>query len=382
MLSTDKIKNLMTFIEPHCVSIYMPTHKASDEVKQDQIRLKNLLKHASGKLESRGLRSDAVQNKLAPALSLIEEMPFWKSRTKGLAVFIANEIFQPFRLPLSFDKLVVVKNRFHIKPLIPLLTGEEKFFVLTLSHNGVQLFQGTRFDFSDIELPASLQKREESLSLRDNEQHLQFHSGTADVQGGKRAAMFHGQGGGKDSNRDEILKYFRQIDKELHSILKNENAPLIFAGVASTVSLYREVNTYAYSLDQIIDGNPELMKNQDLQDRAWQLITPMFKANRQRMIEEYCAKAKTRQTTNKLEEIVLSAISGQVKTLFVALDTEVWGTVNPHASEVNIVEKQGKGDIDLLDEAAIHTLLNCGTVYVVPQQNIPGDNASAAILRY
>jgi hypothetical protein len=37
---------------------------------------------------------------------------------------------------------------------------------------------------------------------------------------------------------------------------------------------------------------------------------------------------------------------------------------------------------DLLDLAAIHTILNRGTVYAVPPANMADDTASAAILRY
>ncbi len=40
------------------------------------------------------------------------------------------------------------------------------------------------------------------------------------------------------------------------------------------------------------------------------------------------------------------------------------------------------GDEDLMDLAALHTLLNGGTVYAVMPEQVPGDTAVAAILRY
>jgi len=47
------------------------------------------------------------------------------------------------------------------------------------------------------------------------------------------------------------------------------------------------------------------------------------------------------------------------------------------------VHQEAKGgDEDLLDFAAIHTLLNSGTVFATDLQNIPDDTPAAAVFRY
>jgi hypothetical protein len=43
---------------------------------------------------------------------------------------------------------VVVTDRFHIKPLLPLLSGDGRFYVLALSQSEVRLLQGTRYSVS------------------------------------------------------------------------------------------------------------------------------------------------------------------------------------------------------------------------------------------
>ena len=43
------------------------------------------------------------------------------------------ELSRIHRLPLAFETLVVVANRFHVKPLLPLFMGNGRFYVLAFS---------------------------------------------------------------------------------------------------------------------------------------------------------------------------------------------------------------------------------------------------------
>jgi len=43
--------------------------------------------------------------------------------------FVASDLFRYYRLSLLFEELVVVTDRFHLKPLLPLLSSDERFMV-------------------------------------------------------------------------------------------------------------------------------------------------------------------------------------------------------------------------------------------------------------
>lgn len=47
--------------------------------------------------------------------------------------FVASDFFRYYRLSLLFEELVVVTDRFHLKPLLPLLSGDERFMVWYVS---------------------------------------------------------------------------------------------------------------------------------------------------------------------------------------------------------------------------------------------------------
>ena len=47
---------------------------------------------------------------------------------------------------------MVVTDNFHIKPLLPLFTGDGHFYILALSQNEVRLLSGTRYSVSEVEI--------------------------------------------------------------------------------------------------------------------------------------------------------------------------------------------------------------------------------------
>jgi hypothetical protein len=112
--------------------------------QQDPIRFKNLIRQAEELLVSSGLRGQDARDLLEPVKKL-DNSEFWQYQSDGLAIFISTNVFRYYCLPLNFEELVVVTDRFHFKPLLPLLTGDGKFYILALSQNDVRLLQGTRY---------------------------------------------------------------------------------------------------------------------------------------------------------------------------------------------------------------------------------------------
>jgi hypothetical protein len=68
--------------------------------------------------------------------------------------------------------------------------------------------------------------------------------------------------------------------------------------------------------------------------------------------------------------------------LFAALSRQRWGTFNPDANEVDLHKEARPGDEDLLDFAAIHTVMGGGTVFAVKADEMPDSATLAAVLRY
>lgn len=381
LLSINELKTLVEKPDGYCVSLYMPTIKLGAETQQNPIRFKNLMREAEEQLIKSGLRAQDARDLLQPAQE-IDNYEFWQHQSDGLAIFISKNVFSYYCLPLNFAELVVVNDRFHLKPLLSLLTGDGQFYILALSQNQVRLFQGTRYSVNEIELENVPQSLAEALKYDTTDKQLQFHTGTPQGGGGDRAAIFHGHGAGNEEEKDNILRYFRQVNEGLQELLKNQQAPLVLAGVEYLFSIYKEANTYPHLLDEGVTGNPEDLKPEELHSLAWKIVQPEFEQAQQTAAERYQELAVTGQTSNNINEIVPMAYYKLIDTLFVAVGVQQWGYFTPDENQVELHQQKEIGDEDLMDFAAIHTLLNGGTVYAVEPEAVPDNTPLAAVFRY
>jgi Bacterial archaeo-eukaryotic release factor family 7 len=373
LFSIDELAILTAEANKDCVSIYMPTYKMSTKTLQNPIRFKNLIREAEEKLIESGLRTQDARDLLLPAHEL-DEYDFWQHQSDGLAIFISKNFFSYYTVPIDFQELVVVTDRFHLKPLISLLTGDGQFYILALSQNLVRLFQGTRYSLNEIEL--------EDVPTDDPEKSLQFHTGTPQGASSGRAAIFHGQGAGNDDAKENILRYFRKVNDGLLELLKNQECPLVLAGVDYLLPIYKQANSYPDLIDEGITGNPDQIKPEELHAQAWQIVEPYFEAQQHETAAHYHTTLGTGKTASNIQEVVSAAYFQRVESLFVPVGQQKWGMFNPDTNSVQMHSEQQPGDEDLMDFAAMHTLLNGGKVYAVPPEQVPGDAPLAAVLRY
>ena len=243
-----------------------------------------------------GLRSPQMNDLLEPARMLLKEASFWKQQIDGLSVFLCQDMFQYFRFPHRFKELVVVTDRFHVKPLLPLLSGDKRFYVLALSQNQVRLFQGSRYSVATIDLEGLPDSLVEAVGYDDREKQLQSHT-RSPGSGGGRGAIFRGHGEGTDNAKDKILEYFRRIDKGLQHLLKDEQAPLVLAGVEYLFPIYREANTYPGLVDDGVTGNPEGLSAEGLHEQAWAIVAPLFNKAERDAVEKFREFAGTGKTS-------------------------------------------------------------------------------------
>ena len=95
------------------------------------------------------------------------------------------------------------------------------------------------------------------MQIDEFDKQVRFRAGS--MSGAPGMAMVSGHGGVTDDTKENLLKYFRLIDRGLHDLLKDERAPLVLAGVEYLFPIYREANTYP----RLIEGGfPEIPRGQ------------------------------------------------------------------------------------------------------------------------
>lgn len=378
--SKDELKSLMAKQEGFCISIFMPTYRAGAPAQQNQIRLRNMLRVAEEKLLAGGCRPQEAKTLLEPLQGLIGNVIFWRHQSDGLSIFLSSGTFSYYCLPVNFDELIVVADRFHIKPLLQVLSGDNRFYVLTLSQNEIHLFEGTKQDFREIEIDTVPRSLAEALQYDELEKQVRFHRGAQ--RGGERSSMISGHGADLDDNKENISKYFRQIDKGLHDFMRDEKIPLVLAGVDYLFPIYKEVNTYNHLMNEGITGNPKGMSMEHLHKQAWSVVDPYFQKDENDAIAQYRQSSGTGLTSKDIREIIPAAYHGRVGLLFILKGYQQWGLFDPGSNKVLLHEKLEAGSEGLHDFAAIQTFLNGGAVFILSPEKMPDESPLAAVFRY
>lgn len=374
-----KLNTLMKHRGDPCISIYLPTCRTGSETRQNHIRCKNLVQKARKQLSFPLIKGSHTHTVLEPLAELLADSIFWKHQCDGLALFSSGKTFSYYRLPLSFPELVVVSDRFHLKPLLPLFDGDGLFYILALSQNEVRMFQGTHHSIAEIWLsnvPKNIRE-----ALREDEPKRQLHARPgAHSKIGKKEAGYHGYGKGQDDGKEKIQRFFHRVDRGLRDILKEEKAPLVFAGVEYAFALYQHTNRYPHLSPKCIRGNPEKLSREELHAKAWQIVKPLFKEEQDASIQKFQELSAGGQASSDIKECVRSAYERKVDTLFVARGVQQWGRYVLKNRDVLLHENSQPYDQDLLDFSAVHTLLNGGTVYTLPPAKVPGKGSPIAAL--
>jgi hypothetical protein len=355
----------------------MPAHRGGSE--EDPIRWRKHLAEAEYHLVKAGWRAAEVKEWLAPARRLLEDLVFWNNQSDGLAAFLAPQFLHLYRLPLAFRDRVVVGTQFSITPLLPLLSGKGRFFVLALSQKTIRLLQGTCYSVSEVDLKGVPRNLAEALLTHEAQQPFSFYGRRAGHGPGSWGGIFHGHGVGIDDSKEELLHFFQKIDRGLHPLLREEKSPLVLAAVDYLEPIYRQANTYAHLLERGIEGNPDRLSNKELHDRAWPLVKPLFEKTQQRAAAQYQQLAGTGYACGDLNLVIAAAHEGRVDMLFVALDRPVWGVFDPSTGRVEQHQQALFGDVDLLDFAAAHTLAYGRPVYALEPEQVPSGTDVAAI---
>lgn len=363
-----------------CVSITMPTHVAGQGIRQDPIRLKNLLTDAHRMLcATDAYTEESADALLQPARELLDDREFWRHQEGGLALYLDETGMTHFVVPDELSERCVVADRFHLKPLLPRLEGDGTFHILALSRNDVRLLRATRDTVAELDrgdIPASL---EDALGHQVERETQQGR--VARREGKSTEVATHGHGKGEDDREDELRTFLQRVDAAVHARLGGGHDPVVLAGVDEVTSVYRKLSKLGDRLcSDTISRNPDRDDIRELHDRAWALVEEIFDDNLEPALERMRELQDSDRVLTEIAQVVKAAREGRVETLIAAVDTERWGRFDRQRHEVLPHEEQQPGDVDLVDAAAQLGLRRGAKLVMAVQDDLPGNSPLAALL--
>src|SRR5207248_3189588 len=235
------------------------------EVRQDAIRLRNLLSDAAKRLGAAGKRAPEVEALLQPARKLVDDEEFWRYQEHGLAVFIGAGFDRVHKLPIAVPEELAIASHFCIKPLLPLINPAGSFWVLALSAARTRLYQGSRWTFAGVtglDLPQGLAEiwgeteYEEAHKASPTGRNLRASGGVANTQAfGETPGELH---------KTQLIELLRRIAAAVEPVIKRQPAPVILAAEPKIQGHFREIAKWKELLPEGVLEFPDAMPSDEL----------------------------------------------------------------------------------------------------------------------
>ena len=348
------------------VSIYLPTTPQTQDTQADRIALKNLARDAMGQLEAAGADKRRCAELAEHLDDLVDDDEFWRFQARSLAILATPEHVRTFRVPNALAPMVEVSDRFHLKPLLRAATFPNVAYVLALSENVVRLVEVSP------DLPAS------TVTVDGMPKDAAGAVGKSSINDRSPSGRIQGSEGKKV----RLRQFARKVDQALRGLLAGSEVPLVLATVGSLGPIYRSVNSYPHLAADQLEGNPELLSDADLAQRARAVLDQLYRNRIAALADLYATREAQGRATTDVAHAARAATFGAVDTLLVDIDETIPGTVDDATGAVVFADHAGAGSYGVVDEIARRVILAQGKVLGVRKDDIPGGKPLAAILRY
>ncbi len=387
LLSKEDFTSLALFNSDVCISIFIPTQRMGKEVLEgkNQRHLKSKWKAVKTKLEGGGISKEKMGNMSKHINKLIENGDFWRHQSDGLAVFVSENVFEYYTLPINFEEYHYIGKEFYLKPLVPMFSGHGKFFILEIQPDKVAFYEATNYSITPIEIEDLTPDRlEDRVGYDYEEKHRKHKTQRSNIGANSSGTSTqHGYEPASRDRKDEFQRFFRAVDQGIDKIIHNETVPLIVACEDYLFPIYQEANTYNNLYGKCVPGNPNDNRHiLELHAKAVDQLRPYFENEKEEKMEAFKEEVPEKTSTS-ITDILPSIYEGKVDTLFLENREDVFGTFNEENMRVKVENGQTANNTSLMNLAAKKVIEQGGSVYLIEPAFMPEkDSKMSALLRY
>lgn len=365
-VSPDDLRRLDAERAEPCVSLYLPTQPPTlPALRQDTVAFREMRRDLRARAEAAGFGT-AVIAAIDDQLEAINEDPeFWRYMAHGLAVFVTPERIRTIRLPMPVERRIDISDRFHIKPLVPLIARAHDAFVLEIAQKRVRLLSVTEGDVVEVDAPGLPKGLDDYLE--NNRTPENTH--TAEMQQSAEKKMRQRQ-------------FAHGLERALRPVLRGRKEPLVLAGVETILTYFKEVDTYPHTAQETISGNQEHTPDIQIAERARAIAEQDYRRKVDASLERVNALRNDNRGSTDLSEIARAAEEGRVETLVVTLDESIYGRLEDGIGSFVPGAEASPTTYDVLDEIVGRTIRTGGAVLAAHADALPEGLKAAAVFRY
>jgi hypothetical protein len=360
-----------------CITLLLPPYRPGEASETAAALLKVELQQSKKDLSARKIAEPLIATLLEPLYQLSENRSSLPGSDLDRVIFRSQGIFQQFALPIPATpaRPCTVGDCFWIRPMLTSLALPEHVYVLEITKKAATLLDCGFTEVNRVEFPKGTPETlYDALGFKPPDHELVNRSSAGPSNGTMRGVQF-GTGSERETQHAYLHDFYRAIDRGVKELLHSSQAPLILAGVGEDVAIYRAINTYSNLLEQGIQGSPgaEMTPARILRN-----VHDITLFDFQRRVALEMSKSKERLSparfSTDLESILRAAAEGRVSDLY--LDENVQRMGNFDGKRFG--GRANWQDEDLMNVAAVETLLRGGAVYSLPSHLMTGAVAAAA----
>ncbi len=377
--SLKDLKPLLSSKGP-CLSVFMQLSKTPRDTsaKANPLEWRELMRSIEPQVQQSG----------AEAREMFEAVSNWDAVIQGaepqgesVAVFRSPEAFRVSWMSDPVISRAVFGPHFYIRPLLEQLTRGKTFYILALSQKDVRLLYCTMRTSEEVTLPPKTAANFDAWMDSAKPDHVMDNRSSPGPSVGSSKGVMFGTSTDREDKNEYLTHFYGQIDHGLNERLRGKTEPLVLAGVDYEIALYRSLNHYPHLAEESVEGAPNSLKSGEMHARAIDAILRCYEKKVDAELAEYNHKAGG-GASNRLKEVVTAAHEGRVLTLLVSETLEATGRFDESTYTVKGRASGTTEDEDLVNDAAVQTILHAGQVYVAPNSKMPNGAPAAAIYRF
>ena len=377
-LQIESIKALLAATPP-CVTLFLPPYRPAEQSKPSGVILRSWIQDLSHRLEQIRIGDAEAAAVLAPIASLAEDPAFTHGSHSGRVIFSSPDLFRQFELTEPVRASWTIGGCFEIRPILNELNFPSQYFVLKLSTQRVELLRATALTMESVVLPKGVPSTlEATMAFEPPDHDLENRSAAGPSTGAMRGVRF-GTGSGRETGHTYVADFYKAVDKGIHQLLRDGKTPLVLAGVEEDTTLYRGISTYPGLVEKSVGGDSGgAQTNADLLRHASAILHFSMADEAARDLMEARERLGPGRSSMDLEIILSAAAEGRVSRIYIDENAEKTGVF----LDVKRGTRRNWGGEDLLNVAAVDTILHGGMAFALPTSQMPTHAAVAAIFRY
>jgi hypothetical protein len=361
-----------------CITLLFPPYRPGEPGETAAALLKAELQQATKDLAEREVKEPLISELLEPLRHLSNEEESLGGSGSDRVIFRSREVSHRFALPVPAlpARACTVGDCFWIRPILASLTLPTHVYVLEITKKAVTLLAcGITGGVTPLELPAKTPKTLDAFLEFDPPDHDLMNRSAAGPSTGAMQGVQFGTGSGRETQHAHLSDFYRAIDRGVKELLGSNQAPLILAGVGEDVAIYRPINTYSNLLEQGIQGSPgPAITPAQILRQAHDITLFDIQRRAAREMSESQERLAPARFSSDLESILRAAAEGRVSDLYLDENGRCTGNFDGKI----FGGRTNWRDEDLLNVAAVETLLHGGAVSSLPSHLMTGAVAAAA----